>query len=461
MVKNTKGGIQLTNVWQIVTVVAMVLFLVLFLLFPTDAKIFFAAIKMIMVDFWWLILPIPLWHLYDMMWFEQVIGADLGQRQYVVFELFPPKDLEKSPRLMEHVFAGINEYSTPNKLDIQCGWRILQGRMAFEITGDEGEVHFYARCMKSSADNVKAQIYSQYPDVEIVEIEDHVHRAPKNIPNKNWNVWGTVLSLVQPDPVPIRTYTQFQEDVTGKMIDPMAGMVEVMSTLPKGQHLWFQIILESEVPTVWHPASKAYIQKIIDEHLGNGKNRKIPMAGFFKELWVIPANVFRGFFGNELEGPPGDDMETVEFNLMKLPPGEQEKLKAIHDNMAKPAFKTLIRFIYFGTKENYNKGLGVAGLMGFTQHLADANLNDLAPNKKTKTFANYYFDKERLLRKQRKIIADFKSRDGVGLWEFMNTEELATLYHFPDMVVTNPSVTRVESRKEDAPANLPVGIEFE
>jgi len=462
MGKEAKGGVQLSSVWRVVTGVAALILLTLFFVFPGDAKIFFAAIKMILVDFWWLILPIPLWYIYDMMWFEQVVGAWLGEREYVYLEMFPPKDIEKSPKIMEHVFAGVNDYSTPNMLEANCGWRILQPRMSWEIAGDEGQIHFYVRCVKQLRDNIESQIYSQYPDMEIVEVDDYTKRAPKNIPNARWDVWGATLALVKPDPIPIRTYTQHQEDVTGKMVDSLSNMIEVMSKLPKGQHIWFQILLESEKPPNWHPASRAYIDQIIREAMGdkNGKHR-LPFARFWDELKMIPGNVLSGFAGGELAAPSSGEQNSLEFDINKLPPGTQETIKAISDNISKPGFKTLIRFVYFGTRDNYNKALGVAGIMGSMNTIADINLNDLAPSAKTKTFANYYFDQERLLRRKRKIISDYKSRDGVGMWSIFNTEELATLYHFPDMVIKNPSITRVESRKEDAPANLPVGIEFE
>jgi hypothetical protein len=434
----------------------------MFFVFPESARIFFAAIKMIVIDFWWIILPIPLWHIYDGLWFEQVIGAWLGEKEYVYLELFPPKDIEKSPKIMEHVFSGVNDFSTPNMLEVNCGWRILQPRMSWEIAGDEGKVHFYVRCVKQIKDNVEAQIYAHYPDMEIVEVDDYTKQVPKNIPNAKWDIWGSTLALLKPDPVPIRTYKDFQEEVTGKMIDPLSNMIEVMSKLPKGQHIWFQIILESEKPPNWHPASRAYIEQVIREAMGEGDNgHKLPFSNFWNELKLIPGNIISGFIGSELIGPASSDPEPLEFNINKLPPGTQDLIKAISDNISKPGFKTLIRFVYFGTKDNFNKALGVAGMMGSMNNISEINLNDLVPSVKTKTFANYYFDEERLLRKKRKIIADFKSRDGVGMWSIFNTEELATLYHFPDMAIKNPSITRVESRKEDAPANLPVGIEFE
>jgi hypothetical protein len=38
----------------------------------------------------------------------------------------------------------------------------------------------------------------------------------------------------------------------------------------------------------------------------------------------------------------------------------------------------------------------------------------------------------------------------------MNIEELATIYHFPGTVATTPTLTRVEAKKGEPPANLPV-----
>jgi hypothetical protein len=38
----------------------------------------------------------------------------------------------------------------------------------------------------------------------------------------------------------------------------------------------------------------------------------------------------------------------------------------------------------------------------------------------------------------------------------LNTEELATMFHFPGGVAATPTFNRIESRKAEAPTNLPV-----
>jgi len=38
----------------------------------------------------------------------------------------------------------------------------------------------------------------------------------------------------------------------------------------------------------------------------------------------------------------------------------------------------------------------------------------------------------------------------------MNTEELATIYHFPGEVSKTPSLSRISAKKAEPPTNLPI-----
>jgi hypothetical protein len=464
MTENKKSE-SLNRLWIPISLVVFFVLLLIMFIFPEDAFLFWRSIKVFFWDFWWILLPYPMWHVYDFMWQEYTENVFLSKFEYVVLELIPPKDIEKSPKLMEHVFTGLHDYSTPNNLEIHAGWKMLQPKMSFEIAGDAGKVHFYIRCPKQMRNNVEAQVYAHYPDIEVYEVEDYVNDVPKSLPNDKWTVWGVTYKYAKNPALPIRTYRNFQEDVTGKMVDPLANVIEVMSALPKDQHIWLQIVVMPEKAKNWHPASEAYIQELMDEYLGrNKKKSKIPFFNIFQEIFVVPGNIFRGMFGGELNAPAKDvstEEENVEFNINKLPPGVQERVQAINDCISKDSFQTVIRFVSVGSNENWSKPLSVGGIRGAMRQFADTNLNDLVTDNKTKTYANYYFDKERELYKKRKIVADYRSRAGSGMWMLMNTEALATLYHFPDMVIRNPAVTRIESRKEDAPADLPVGVGFE
>jgi len=425
-----------------------------FLVFSNSNTLFFKITAAIFYNFWWLILPIPLYQIFRSIWDEYTGLVWALSIEKVLLEIVPPANIEKSPKIMEQVFAGLHTFSTQNKFEVYCGWRADQDRYSFEIVSLEGAVKFFVRCPKAARNNVEAQIYAQYPEAEIREAEkDYTFLVPKNIPNPEWDLWGSTLKLVAPDPVPIRTYRHFKEDITGKMIDPLASLIEVFSSFEAGQYGWFQVVFSPEVEHKWHPESIKYIER---NYLKKEKKKEMgSLERFFNELMLLPKNVIRALLGEELETVSQPTAVEEKFNINELPPGEQDKLKAIYDNISKPGFKTVMRYVYVGKRERFNKALGVAGVMGAIKQFADPNLNSIVPDNETKTFANYYFTEPRLSYRQRKILQDYRDRVFNVPAFIFNIEELATVFHFPDMEIKVPTLQRVETRKGEAPSNLP------
>lgn len=456
---------QNRNIIILSAVVAVLLVLVIIMMIANGDIVFFRIIKNLFVNLWWIVLPIPMWKIFYVVWEEYTGLMWAINSPRVTLEIVPPADTEKSPKIMEQVFYGLHTFSGLNKLEIYCGWRCAQDKFSFEIASHEGSVHFYINCPKMARNNVEAQIYAQYPDTEIFEIEDYTWAyTPKNLPNAEWDVWGTTLELVKEDQLPIRTHKHFQEEITGTMIDPLSSLTEVMSAIGKNQHVWFQVVFTPIAESSWHPQSMEYIHKMIGKDVAEKKKGK-SFFEYFGELFVLPGNVLRGMFVQEAEltapgeGSTTEDEVKNDFNINKLSPDEQEKIKAVYENIAKNAFGTTMRFVYTGKRENFNKALGVAGVMGAMKQFGDTNLNALKPDNRSKTFALYHFVDSRLAFRQRKVIQDFRSRSfNQGKWVF-NIEELATVYHFPDISVKSPNVSRVDAKKGSAPANLP--IEFE
>lgn len=405
----------------------------------------------IISNLWWLIFPIPMWLIFKEAWGEYATTMYLIKQESVLLEIIPPADTEKSPKIMEQIFASLYTYSGLNKFEDHCGWR-LQDKFSFELVSLDGEVHFYVRCPSMMRNPVEAHIYAQYPEAEIFEVEDYTKNFPKNLPNKDWDVWGSALQLRQPDAFPIRTYKNFKEDITGKMIDPLASIAEGLSNLKKGQNTWFQVVFSPVPDSDWRPAAEDEINKIIGK---SSEKNKSGIDNFFTGIGEVFRNVGRGIMAQELEFGSQEE-EVNEFNINQLPPGKQDQLKAIEENITKPGFKTCIRFVHLGKREVFNKAEGVAGFLGPLNQFADISLNALVPDNRTKTFANYYFRDSRLAYRQRKIVQNYRDRDFAGTGFYFNTEELATVFHLPDMSVTAPTVQRIEAKKGEAPANLPI-----
>ncbi len=432
--------------------IGILVFIAILLLLSSGDYLVFKYIGLIIKNLWWIVFPIPLWYAFLMTWEEYSGLMFVLKQKNILLEIRPPSDTEKSPKVMEQVFAGLHQFSGINKFEKYCGWRPMQDKFSFEIASVEGVVHFYVRCPLASRDLVESLIYAQYPDAEIFEAVDYTKEVPKVLPNKDWDVWGTALKLEKEDAVPLRTYPSFKEDITGQMIDPLSSLTEVMSTLGKNEHLWLQFIFTPQGEGEWSKPGK---QKIL-ELTGKAKKAGLGKIGLvLEEIKDVAVNVINGIV-SEVAFKTAEEEKAKEFNINQLTPGEQEVIKAIESNISKEGFVTTSRLVYVGEKSIFSKARGVAGGFGALKQFADLTLNSLIPDNRTKTYAIYHFTESRLAYRQRKIIQDYRDRVFAGATFSLSIEELATVFHFPDMSVKTPAIQRIEAKKGEAPFNLPI-----
>jgi len=219
---------------------------------------FFAVLWNIIKAWWWLIVPAVFWHpaLFLWLWWRRQLWSDT--QKHVILEVTIPEEVPKPIRAMEHVFAGI--HSLHDVVVFREKWWEGQYQLsiACEIVSREGTVHFYIRVPEAFRGVLESNMYAHYPDIEIQEVEDYVLQVPDEIPNKEWDVFGFDMINTKPNPYPMRSYSYFEretalESTEEKRIDPLAGLLEGMSSLGPGEHLWVQLIakpIREEVPWV-------------------------------------------------------------------------------------------------------------------------------------------------------------------------------------------------------------------
>lgn len=211
---------------------------------------------------WFLVLPPLLYYIFKLLWMPHVWHAFADKQTSVLLEIIPPRDIEASPLPMEYIFAGIAGIkSSPTATEEYIDGDYGEG-FSLEIASIEGQVHMYIRCRKKTRSLVEAHFYGQYPSIELVEAADYTEMVPHTAPNADWNVWGTDFELVKDDLYPIRTYRNFEESVTGKMLDPLAGIIEIMGKAGPAQHMWFQLIVGFEDES-WYSKGRATVDDFI------------------------------------------------------------------------------------------------------------------------------------------------------------------------------------------------------
>lgn len=407
---------------------------------------------------WFIIFPPLLFFLFKILWTLHVEGQYGSKLKWVLLEIIPPRDIEKSPQLMESIFAGFaGVMKTPTVLETWVKGE-FPSSFSLEIASLEGQTHMYVRTQVGFRNLVEAHFYAQYPSIEIVEVPDYVNLVPKTVPNRDWDLWGADFGFVKEDLYPIKTYKYFEESVTGKMIDPLAGVFEVMGKIGPGQHLWLQLIV-TPYSEKWQKTG----QETVDEFLGKVKEKKAGvLATLFHDIKDVFLNLGKGMMGREViftssAKEEKKDEAPVEF---RLTPGEKEILKALQANLGKQMFQTRMRFVYVARREVYHKPTGVSAFIGAIKQFNDFNLNGLKPTDISKTYANFIFVDSRLRYRQRRHFSRYISRNTDPQYSriMLSSEELATVFHIPDMAVTAPSLTRVVAKRSGAPANLPIQV---
>ncbi len=410
-----------------------------------------------MLDVWFLVFPFVLYFLFKILWMKYIRRKYISGLKWTLLEIIPPRELEKSPKLMESIFAGLaGVIKTPTPIETYIQG-FLPDYFSLELAGTEGTVHLYIRTQTKYRNLVEAHFYAQYPNVEVIEVPDYTAALPVTIPNKDWDIWGTEFEFAKPHAFPIRTYQHFEEDITGKMIDPLAGLTEVMAQTGPGQHLWLQYLVCPR------GQEKAWVEEfgktVVDTLIGKTPEEQIGvLRRIGHDFFEVGANLHKGLLAQEIEftGLESEKKELgpVEF---RLTPGEKEVLKAVQENIGKQQFLVKMRFLYLSRRESFDKTF-VSSFIGGIKQFNDMNLNSFKPIDTTKTQANYLFVQERLRFRQRLLHVHYRDRD----WDdsahtmYLSTAELATVFHLPDMAVMTPTITWVAAKRGSAPANLPI-----
>jgi hypothetical protein len=213
---------------------------------PVLSEQFFRALKFAL-SYWWAYVPVifavssyQIWMLYQKK--KYLMGIE-----WVLLEIIPPPDVPKSPKLAESIFAGIHGIYTGS-----LAWKkqFFKGEVppwfSFELVSNGGEIHFLVRAPEELRNVIESNVFAQYPDAEIKVVEDYIDLLPENMPDTDHDLFATELIFKKEDAYPIKTWREFEE-AGGKdehaRIDPLAPLLEVMSDLRPGEHIWIQTLL--------------------------------------------------------------------------------------------------------------------------------------------------------------------------------------------------------------------------
>jgi len=405
-------------------------------------------------------------------WWVHYVQQDfISGMDFVLLEIIPPRDVLRSPKAMELFFSNAL-YHWSMKGGKEEYW---QGAVWFwfslEIVSLEGQVHFYIRTPTRIRSLIETQMYAQYPQARVIEVEDYTLAVDEITPESAWNGWGCEFKLTKPEAFPLKTYIDYGLDEDPKeeyKVDPISPVIEFFGSLQKDEQAWSQIVITPSKKT-WHTEGTWFGKHDwVEESKVQIKKRLLPYARQNKRL-----DKEGGF--------------TIEF---RTPDFLKSAVTGLAAKTSKIGFDTGIRIMYVAKKEafqiNNRRNIRLIWrqyakpdsneLYRFNSTQADAYNSQwfsLSP-RKVMILANRMLHEYREraffhLPLRHHIISDhiIKGPFMLIVKQFflpyfhhltyvLNVEELATLWHFPGQILKVPTLERIESKEASPPTNLPI-----
>lgn len=380
------------------------------------------------------------------------------------------KTNERGPSVAEQIFSALHGIKSNNGLFGYLSGK-TKPRISLEIANVGGKIQFFIWVPRKFKNVVESQIYAQYPDVEIEEVQDYAKQAFKVYRNMAEKVATTTADIENPDNLPalfkkeaardqryavtaemtlaapsiypIKRHTQFEDKFTGLATEPLAGITATLSKLnATDEQAWIQLTLEP-VGDEWRKKSIKALKVIgngifaSSDFLGSIALKAIMAKGFWKRLFLTPLYLFLKLFSsNELEKQSELKEEVTSSR------DREDATSAAFNKVSKITYAVNLRMVYLPRKENIDLAeLKLSEMASSFKQFDLPSLNRLRVSRINTANAQI------LKRYQQRLVIDPM---------MMNVEEIATLYHMPSKDVGTPNVLWVNSRRLEPPHNLPV-----
>jgi len=418
---------------------------------------------------WVLFLGLLIWMMYFLRK-QSNNNKYIASTAWVFLEVKIDELSEKSALAMEQIFAATHAIHT------NYTWgEILNGKsilwITCEIVSLGGKVSYIFKIPSRYRNLFESAVFAQYPKAEIYEVEDYLKSIPHHYDpdHAEFDFWGTQWNKKKDSAYPIRTYLQtdsFEHSAMETFIDPLSNLIEVMSNIEPHELMVWQVVAKPE-DDKW----KEHTKHLVDKLKGVPAHNEEPF--WLSALFFIP-RIFGDFLISLVSGPadphakPERKQEEPPSLMLHRTDVEKMVITAIEHAMSKVSYEVRVRGLYLAPKDKFKKSLRVPEIVGAVRNFDDVNLNGIKPDiahtwtdkayKISETLERPYL-RTNILKRKRHLLHYFTARSswkGSGKF-YMNTEELATIFHFPIIPHARISqLERVHTVKSAPPMDLPI-----
>ena len=359
--------------------------------------------------------------------------------QHTLLQIRAGHENERGPLYVESALSALHS------IEGAAGGVSLEIGMAANM-----HIAFYVRGSKTVAQLAESQLYAQYPDIEIDELQ-----ADPFIAKKNEEVYSADLTLDFAEIFPIKRHPQFDDLLTRVNMDPVAGITSTLARYAvPGMRGHVQISMRPLrgkvrkrslrflplLKTGFSGVSDTYAKFFAKVQLARGWRRlayaplAFLMGGFrawpgFNKFFVLPSltgEISRVSFSDEEE----DRASARSHDREDAVGGAADKLNRL-------LFLCNVRVSVIVPKGNREVALQkIDEIAGSFRQFALPQSNEFTLGKSS-------------------VVPQIPL--GIQHKPFiLSVEEIATIWHLPTILVQTPNIDWVLSRKLEPPSDLPI-----
>jgi len=350
------------------------------------------------------------------------------------------KENEAGPIVAEQIYSAL--HGVIKKISF---WERLKGvvqdRISFELANTGKNIAFYVNFPSKLKNLVESQIYAQYPLAEIADCDDYAKKPD------GYYIHSVELGLINPDIYPVKRYPQFEDKKAKYPVDPLASVTASLSKFAGArEQAWIQVIIRP-IEDKWRKRFTRCIRV-----LAKGAFLKIEKIQAWYARMYCTRNALSRFFygplyilfalkrGNNVS-TDNAKVDDAEEQISRTHENETPLVAAM-DKVGRLMYETTIRIVYLCKHNN--------------PETAEIKLKEIAG-----TFKQFNLPQVNGFEIRKKINGDeaiekFSKRRIRNEGFVLNSEELATIYHLPNLTVNVPNINWVKSRRIEPPNDLPV-----
>ena len=276
-----------------------------------------------------------------------------AKQKYILLEIIPPKNMQKTPQAME-LFLGSLYQTGGDQSGIFSRYTNGSCRPWFslEITSIDGFVKFFIWSRANFIEMIETQLYSQYPDIEIIDRTGNDYATDIKWDPENYQYWGCNFVKTSASHLPIKTYVSHGLTGGGKeesKVDPITPVIELLGSLKKNEQIWFQILVRAHTKEIVKPGTK---NEMVD--------------------WKHAAGL--DLIKRTKRDLKMDKDKPVNPALLTLTKAEKEAVEAIENSISKLPFDCGVRAVYIAPKDVFRASM-IAGINGSFRQYGSPNLN--------------------------------------------------------------------------------------